>query len=285
MFNDPEARVIDKETTEKLHAQAEEVLSKLTPREALVLRLRFGIADGEEHTYTELAGALGLSRSSVVQIESRALRKLRQPSRGRLLQPYLDMLEDQPSPADAAVENLLFPAVEVKAVIEAVDQLTPELLQHLRGHGDDLEKLPWEVYEHLVGEFLASQGFEDVRLVGRDPSTSADIYAARSMRPLAVYFRLFVEVKRWQDKVGIEVITKVIGALLSERPRYGWHAALVVSKVGFTQMKKFNRPELTMLGIDLKQKEDLLMWLADYKPSASGLWLPSPKRHMPKPAR
>jgi RNA polymerase primary sigma factor len=81
MLNDPEARLIDKETAEKLRAQAEGVFSTLTPREALVLRLRFGIADGEEHTYTEVAGHLGLSRSSIAQIESRALRKLRHPSR------------------------------------------------------------------------------------------------------------------------------------------------------------------------------------------------------------
>jgi DNA-binding CsgD family transcriptional regulator len=283
MLNDPEGHLIEIETAETLRIQAERILSTLTPREALLLRLRFGLAGEPEHTYTEAASHLGLSRQSVAQLESRALRKMRHPSRAKLLKPYLDILDDHRPPTERTGDYLFPTPVEVQVVIEQVNRLTPDLLQHLRAHAEDLERLPWDIFEHLVGEFLASQGWEDVRLVGRDSSTSADIYAAKYVPPLTPTVRLFVEVKRWRKKVGIAVITEVLGALVSERARHGWHAALVVSTAGFSQTRKFSSREIEMLGLDLKKKEDLLMWLADYKPSAAGLWLPSPNRHMPPP--
>ena len=68
------------------------MLHTLTPREAEVLRLRFGIGDGTEHTLEEVGKAFNVTRERIRQIESKALRKLRHPTRARLLKPYLDMI-------------------------------------------------------------------------------------------------------------------------------------------------------------------------------------------------
>jgi RNA polymerase primary sigma factor len=83
---------IDAVISASLRAQAEAVLRTLTPREAEVLRRRFGIGDGTEHTLEEVGKAFNVTRERIRQIESKALRKLRHPSRAKLLKPYLDVI-------------------------------------------------------------------------------------------------------------------------------------------------------------------------------------------------
>lgn len=256
----------------------------LTPREQLVLRLRFGLGDTGEHSYSEIVQQLGFSRQSVWRTEARALYKLRHPAYSRQLRLW----DEQTPPEVPTIPNLgpvLYPELQTAEVIEGVKCLSPDLIKHLKTHGSDLERLPWAVFEHLVAEFLAANGFEDVRLVGRDSSTSADVYAAKAIPPLANGLRLFVEVKKWKQCVGIEVINEVIGAVFSERPRHGWNAAMVVAKGGFRQLRKFTVPEIALMNVELREKQDLMQWLEDYKPSKSGLWLPYPKRNMPQTAK
>ncbi|MGA9350593.1 MAG: sigma-70 family RNA polymerase sigma factor [Anaerolineae bacterium] len=67
----------------------DEVLHTLSPREARILRLRFGIQDGHSYTLEEVGQKFGLTRERIRQIESEALRKLRHPRRSRQLRTYL----------------------------------------------------------------------------------------------------------------------------------------------------------------------------------------------------
>ena len=73
-----------------LKEQLEEVLETLTPREAKVLRLRFGLDDGRSRTLEDVGQEFGVTRERIRQIEAKALRKLRHPSRSRKLKDYLD---------------------------------------------------------------------------------------------------------------------------------------------------------------------------------------------------
>jgi RNA polymerase primary sigma factor len=72
-----------------LKEKLEEILSTLTPREARVLRLRFGLDDGTIYTLEEVGHKFGLTRERIRQIEGRALRQLRHPTRARQLKDYL----------------------------------------------------------------------------------------------------------------------------------------------------------------------------------------------------
>jgi RNA polymerase primary sigma factor len=72
-----------------LKEKLEEILSTLTPREARVLRLRFGLDDGTIYTLEEVGQKFGLTRERIRQIEGHALRQLRHPMRARQLKDYL----------------------------------------------------------------------------------------------------------------------------------------------------------------------------------------------------
>jgi len=73
-----------------LKDQVEEVLSTLTPRERRVLQLRFGLEDGRSRTLEEVGREFGVTRERIRQIEAKALRKLRHPSRSKKLKDYLE---------------------------------------------------------------------------------------------------------------------------------------------------------------------------------------------------
>ena len=73
-----------------LKEQLAEVLDTLTPREAKVLELRFGLRDGRQRTLEEVGKVFDVTRERIRQIESKALRKLRHPSRSRKLKDFLD---------------------------------------------------------------------------------------------------------------------------------------------------------------------------------------------------
>ena len=73
-----------------LKEQLSEVLHTLTPREEKVLRLRFGLEDGRSRTLEEVGKEFNVTRERIRQIEAKALRKLRHPSRSKKLRDFLD---------------------------------------------------------------------------------------------------------------------------------------------------------------------------------------------------
>ena len=72
-----------------LRERIEEMLTTLSPREARILRLRFGLLNGRSYTLEEVGQKFGLTRERIRQIEGKALRRLRHPSRSRRLRDYL----------------------------------------------------------------------------------------------------------------------------------------------------------------------------------------------------
>ena len=73
-----------------LKEQTENVLRTLTPREERVIKMRFGVGDGSEHTLEEVGQNFAVTRERIRQIEAKALRKLRHPSRSRRLRAFLE---------------------------------------------------------------------------------------------------------------------------------------------------------------------------------------------------
>ena len=73
-----------------LKEQTDYVLKSLTPREERVIKMRFGVGDGSEHTLEEVGQSFAVTRERIRQIEAKALRKLRHPSRSRKLKAFLE---------------------------------------------------------------------------------------------------------------------------------------------------------------------------------------------------
>jgi RNA polymerase primary sigma factor len=76
--------------TQDLTTQVERALSTLSPKEKEILRLRFGIGEGGEHTLEEVGRRFSVTRERIRQIETKALRKLRHPLRGRALRAFVE---------------------------------------------------------------------------------------------------------------------------------------------------------------------------------------------------
>ena len=81
---------VDAASKQLLKEQIDEVLSYLTPREQRVLQLRFGLEDGRSRTLEEVGQEFNVTRERIRQIEAKALRKLRHPTRSRKLKDYLE---------------------------------------------------------------------------------------------------------------------------------------------------------------------------------------------------
>ena len=242
-------------------------LATLTDVEQEVLILRFGLADGFARTIEEVGKKFTVTNKTIKDVETRALRKMRHPD---ALKKILDESND--------INRMLSEPIEVIDLVEAEKKLTPYLISHLKNTVKDLEKLNPAVFEHLVGEFFASWGFDEVRLVGTDSTTSADVFAMTKLRPDDTEIRYFVEVKRWKEKVGISVINGVIGAISGERDKYGWSIGMIVTSSCIVKTKRYSN--LDYKGIHLKDKNNVIQWLEQYKPNKNGLWLPNPLRKM-----
>src|SRR5207248_10994101 len=80
-----------------LKDQTGQVLRTLTPREEKVIKMRFGLEDGSEHTLEEVGQSFAVTRERIRQIEAKALRKLRHPSRSRNLRAFMDEVIDYTS--------------------------------------------------------------------------------------------------------------------------------------------------------------------------------------------
>ncbi len=91
MLDQPEQKLLDVAIEdEQRNGLIEEMLAWMPPREAKILRLRFGLDDGIEHTLDEISKDIGCSRNRVRQIECRALRRLRQPGRADQLRDFIN---------------------------------------------------------------------------------------------------------------------------------------------------------------------------------------------------
>jgi RNA polymerase primary sigma factor len=80
----------DAASAQLLKEQINDVLDTLTEREKRVLQLRFGLEDGRSRTLEEVGGEFGVTRERIRQIEAKALRKLRHPTRSKRLKDFLE---------------------------------------------------------------------------------------------------------------------------------------------------------------------------------------------------
>ena len=243
-------------------ATLDELTAGLTWREKAVVSQRFGLDLVPRLSYQQIAKKYGVPIAKVHAIDRKARRAF-----------YAKAVRTPSREAVAVVSE----------AVERCRALTPELMRHLKSNTGDLRKVPWDIFEHIVGEFLACSGFREIQLVGRDQSTSADIAALYVVPKLGTKIRYFIEVKQWRDRVGVRVIDEILGAMIGEREKFGWTVGMLVAPGGVRNFRKFESEfELEAKGIFVKHRRDILQWLKDYRPNKGGLWLPKPERRIQK---
>ncbi len=225
----------------------EEFLGKKTQIEKEIYIMRTGFSKGISFSNSQISRVLKISLSRVEEIFSKVTTEI---------QNYF-YLESESKPDSIIIE---------------INNLTPELIKLLKANSEKLEDLSWQIYEQLIGEFFASWGYY-VSFVGSDSSTGADIIAIKPPDPSGISHKYFIEVKRWKDRVGVEVVDRVIGAIFSERPNQGFHAGVIVASSGFKDFKKYTPEQLQLMGVELRDNNHVKDWLNDYRPSENGLWI------------
>ena len=136
--------ILDKTLIENLHLAIE----TLSPREAEVIRYRFGLYDGQTYTLEEVARIFGLTRERIRQIENKAIRKLRHPSRARTLRPYIDQYDspyrreyktnyiNEDDKTYIKLRNLISNGVEKTGMVR---------FMNMDGHNWDIKDLEYEI--------------------------------------------------------------------------------------------------------------------------------------------
>lgn len=187
---------------ESLREKTLEALKTLLPREELVLKIRFGLMDGSPHTLEEVGRSLNVTRARVRQIEYKALRKLRHPSRATTLEPLLPPLEeivDTPLPTGTQGDDGSFLILPL---------ITPELLHAINTHPELLRVVASRQFERILAELLERQGYT-VELQRGTKDGGIDIFALMREGPLGPH-RYLVQAKRWSNAVGVAPVRELI---------------------------------------------------------------------------
>jgi len=146
----------------------ENLLNTLSYREREVIKLLYGMADGYTFTYEEVGRIFKVSTSTIRRVENKAIRKLQKAPEATDL-----LLQSEETDENKGTEI----QIELQDTLEGIRELNIELLLYLKDQPENLIKLPWNVFEQLVAECLASKGFDEIKLVGKNPTTAADMFA------------------------------------------------------------------------------------------------------------
>jgi HJR/Mrr/RecB family endonuclease/DNA-binding CsgD family transcriptional regulator len=233
----------------KLRNQTRKVLKRLTPREELVLKMRYGVGDGTEHTLEEVARSFNVSRERIRQIESSALRKLR--LREAKPEPFI------PNEGEKVVETALPPVggEESCGSLVILPVITPELLEAMNTHPELLHSVDGRMFERILAELLERQGYS-VELQRGTKDGGIDIFALMKDGPLGPH-RYLVQAKRWAHAVGVAPVRELL--FLHNRHR--------VTKTCLVTTSRFTRGAWSLADeyqwqLELRDHERLREWIA-----------------------
>jgi restriction endonuclease Mrr len=248
----PRVRIeLGEDKLEELREQTRKALKTLTPREELVLKMRYGGANETEHRVTEIARSFNVTPERIRQIESKALRKLRHPSRARRLRSFL------PSETENIVETALPPVGDEESFgsLVILPVVTPELMAAINAHPELLRTLDGRMFERILAELLEQQGYV-VELQRGTKDGGIDIFALMREGPLGPH-RYLVQAKRWSNPVGLAPVRELM--FLHNHHR--------VTKSCLVTTSRFTRGAWELAGeyqwqLELRDYERLREWVA-----------------------
>jgi len=240
----------------ELRSLINEALKSLTEKEALVLKMRFGLEDGTEHTLAEIGQQFKLTPERVRQIEAIALRKLQHPSRRRklksLVEPIQEVMEEEKKDAEKIIE---FPTdLGIGLITTNVDE---HLIRYFSEHPEEIKTMNRRLFEEMIAELFKGFGYE-VELTKQTRDGGIDIIA---IKDLEVSVKYIIQAKRptLEKPVGIDPVRALYGVKSDEKAT----KAILATTTYFTRDANlfFERHEWEL---EPRDYEGIMKWIKQY---------------------
>lgn len=240
----------------ELRSLINEALKSLTEREAKVLKMRFGLVDGEEHTLAEIGKQFRLTGERIRQIEAKALRKLKHPSRSRTLEKVLEPIQEVMEKDKKDVGKIIeFPAnFNLGIITTKVDE---NLIRYFSEHPEEMKTMNRRLFEEMIAELFSGFGYE-VELTKQTRDGGIDIIA---IKDLEVSVKYIIQAKR--PEPGNPVRITPVRALYWVKHREKATKAILATTTYFTKDAKMEFKDLVW-ELELKEYEGILGWINTY---------------------
>ncbi|MFX0211950.1 MAG: restriction endonuclease [Candidatus Hodarchaeota archaeon] len=240
----------------KLRSLIDEALNSLTEKEALVLRLRFGLGKEREHTLAEIGKQLYLSAERIRQIEVLALRKLKHPIGSRklkrLVEPIQERMEERKKDEEKIIE---FPTDFNIGLITT--NITEELIRYFAEHPDEMKTMNPRRLEEMIAELFIGFGYE-VELTKQTRDGGRDVIAIKDSE---VAEKFIIEAKRPKPgkPVGIVPVRALYGVKSDEKAT----KAILATTTHFTRdaIMFFKRH---IWELEQKDYDGIMQWIKQY---------------------
>lgn len=240
----------------ELRSLINEVLKTLTAKEAKVLKMRFGLVDGDEYTLAEVGIQFGLTAERIRQIEALALRKLKHPSRSRrlknMVEPIQKVMEKDKRDVGKIIE---FPAnFNFGIITTKVDE---NLIRYFAEHPEEMKTMNRRLLEEMIAELFSGFGYE-VELTKQTRDGGIDIIA---IKDLEVSVKYIIQAKR--PEPGNPVRITPVRALYWVKHREKATKAILATTTYFTKDAKMEFRD-RVWELELKEYEGILGWINTY---------------------
>ncbi len=236
--------------TINLREQIEEALKSLSEKERTVLKMRYGLSDGEEHTLKKIGKELDLSAERIQQIESVALRKLIHVSRSRNLKEFeTQEKEEQEKIAEFQVDT---------SILLISEDIYKSLIKYYSDHPEELRKIDHRKLEEMIAELFSGFGY-DVELTAQTRDGGKDIIAIKDSE---VKVKYLIEAKRPEPgtPIGVGPVRELYGVKTDEKAT----KAILATTTYFTAPAKALQED-HIWELELRDYEGIMAWIHAYK--------------------
>lgn len=240
----------------ELRSLIEEALKTLTEKEAKVLKMRFGLEDGIEHTLAEIGHQFRLTGERIRRIEAKALRKLKHPARSKrlknLVEPIQEAMEEEKKDEEKIIE---FPTdLDIGLITSNVHE---NLIRYFSEHPEEMKTMNRRLFEEMIAELFSGFGYE-VELTKQTRDGGIDIFA---FKQLEVSVKYIIQAKRPnpENPVGVDPVRALYGVKGDE----GATKAILATTTSFTKdaLMFFGRHKWEL---EPKDYDGIMRWIDEY---------------------
>lgn len=233
-----------------IQEQINEVLKTLPKREAFVLKKRFGLEDGQERTLKEVGEELKLSAERIRQIEAKALRILKHPSRSRKLKDLVTKDRDKSEKiADFSIDS---------SILLISQNVYKEMILYFSSNPEEMKTMDHRTLEEMIAELFDGFGYE-VELTAQTRDGGRDIIAIKDSE---VKVRYLIEAKRPDPgtPVGVRPVRELYGVKTRERA-----TKAILATTTYFSAPAIAEFEENIWELELRDYDGIMEWVNAYK--------------------